>query len=550
MSSESLSVSVESQLDAFFGQYTAANQARGLVYGLVGPDGLRHSRGFGVAGDDGEAPDVDTVFPIASMTKSFVAAGALLARDRGLVNLEAPITDFFEEFRAGGTFDDPCDAPSLRMLFSMSGGLTEDNSWVDPFIDTPVSEILDRIKGGLTYSWLPGTTFEYSNLGYTLAGLAVGKAVGRRIEDWVTDEIIRPLGMTRTWFDNDAPPPGEGPRVSGGQDRRATGYSLDEAGEWVGYPPAVSDAFAAAGGMQSTVRDLAVWVTWLGAAFRPPVGNRSAADGPSPSIGTDGPSPSIGTDGPLRRASRREMQRLHALNLPAVASRPDGSFSIGVGGYGLGLVINEDLNRGTMVWHSGGLPGFLLNMTWHPDSGHGMVVLTNSHRGNPIALSIEGLQRVLDRESAAARTVRLWPSTVELRQSAERLIRVWDDELAGQILAENIEFDRPVAQRRAEIEQLVAEIGPLGPPRPLADVASAATPADVTWVIPGERGELVCMIHLTPVEPARIQQFEVQASHYDRPRAARPSDISPRRRGLGQASLSSLPNVRVVVPEV
>jgi CubicO group peptidase (beta-lactamase class C family) len=531
MSSESLSVSIEGQLDAFFGQYTAANQARGLVYGLVGPDGLRHSRGFGAVGDDGEAPDADTVFPIASMTKSFVAAGALLARDRGLVNLEAPITDFFDEFRGSGTFDDPCDAPTLRMLFSMSGGLTEDNSWVDPFIDTPVPEILDRIKGGLNYSWLPGTTFEYSNLGYTLAGLAVGRAVGRRIEDWVTDEIIRPLGMTRTWFDNDAPPPGDGPHADGARDRRATGYSLNEAGEWVGYPPAASDAFAAAGGLQSTVRDLAVWVTWLGSAFRPPAGDGSAVDAP------------------LRRASRREMQRLHALNLPAVASRPDGSFSIGVGGYGLGLVINEDLNRGTVVWHSGGLPGFLLNMTWHPDSGHGMVVLTNSHRGNPIALSIEALQRVLDRESAPARTISLWPSTVQLRQSAEQLIRSWDDELAGQILAENIEFDRPVAQRRAEIEQLVAEVGPLGPPRPLADVASAATPADVTWVIPGERGELICMIHLTPVHPARIQQFEVQASPYDRPRAARPSDISPRRRGLGPASLSSLPNVRVIVPE-
>ena len=52
----------------------------------------------------------------------------------------------------------------------MSGGLTEDNSWVDPFIDTPVADIVARIKGGLNYSWLPGNTFEYSNLGYTLAG--------------------------------------------------------------------------------------------------------------------------------------------------------------------------------------------------------------------------------------------------------------------------------------------------------------------------------------------------------------------------------------------
>ncbi len=461
-----------------------------------------------MANDDGDAPDADTVFPIASMTKSFVAAGALLARDRGLVNLEAPITDFFEEFTAGGTFDDPCDAPTLRMLFSMSGGLTEDNSWVDPFIDTPVADIVARIKGGMNYSWLPGNTFEYSNLGYTLAGLAVGRAVGKRIEDWVTEEIIRPLGMTRTWFDNDAPAEGY---------RRATGYSLDTSGKWVGYPPATSDAFAAAGGIQSTVRDLAIWVTWLGSAFRPPTGDRAAADAP------------------LRRASRREMQRLHAPVLPSIAARGDGSWKIGVGGYALGLAVSEDLNRGLVVSHSGGLPGFLLNMTWHPDSGNGMVVLTNSHRGNPVAMSEEALYRVLDREGAAARTIRLWPETVRLRQQAEQLIRTWDDDLAAEILAENIEFDRPVAERRAAIAQLVEEVGPLGDPRPLADVASAATPADVTWVIPGERGELICMIHLTPLQPAKIQEFEVQSSTYERPRAARPSDISARRRGLGAA---------------
>jgi CubicO group peptidase (beta-lactamase class C family) len=543
MSSETQVVSIAGQLDAFFGSYLAADQSRGLAYGIVGPDGLRHSRGFGVANDDGDVPDADTVFPIASMTKSFVAAGALLARDRGLVNLDAPITDFFEEFTAGGTFDDPCDPPTLRMLFSMSGGLTEDNSWVDPFIDTPVADIVERIGGGLNYSWLPGNTFEYSNLGYTLAGLAVGKAVGRRIEDWVTDEIIRPLGMTRTWFDNDAPPiggsaesgtDGESPESPTVGYRRATGYSLNPEGEWVGYPPAVSDAFAAAGGIQSTVRDLAVWVTWLGSAFRPPV-EGSAAEGD--------------VDGPLRRASRREMQRLHSYYLPAIGARADGSWKIAIGGYGLGLGIAEDLNRGTIVSHSGGLPGFLLNMSWHPDSGHGIVVLTNSHRGNPIAMSEEALYRVLDREGSAARTVRLWPATVELRRQAEQLIRSWDDDLAGRILAENIEFDRPVSQRRAEIKELLDEVGPLGPERPISDVASAATPADVTWVIPGERGELLCMIHLTPVQPPRIQQFEVQANPYDRPRVVRPNAVAPGRRGNG-AFLGAQPNVRVIVPGV
>lgn len=47
MSSETLVVPLVDQLDAFFGQYTAAGQSPGLVYGLVGTDGLEHTRGSG-----------------------------------------------------------------------------------------------------------------------------------------------------------------------------------------------------------------------------------------------------------------------------------------------------------------------------------------------------------------------------------------------------------------------------------------------------------------------------------------------------------------------
>ncbi|WP_029136796.1 serine hydrolase domain-containing protein [Nakamurella lactea] len=522
MSNESLLTALPDELDALFGQYTAADNARGLVYGLVGPDGLVHSRGFGVADDAGHPPDADTVFPIASMTKSFVACGALLARDRGLVNLDAPITDFFDEFSAGGTFDDPCDPPTLRMLLSMSGGLTEDNSWVDPFIDTPVDDLLATVSRGLYYSTLPGTVFEYSNLGYTLAGLAVGRAVGRRIEDWVSEELLAPLGMSRSWFDNQAPAdPG----------LLATGYSLDESGQWQGFPPARSDAYAAAGGIQSTVRDLATWVSWLASSFRPPTGT-----GPDP----------------VGRASRRELQRLHQLTLPSVVTRADGAVKVSIGGYGLGLLVTEDLHRGTVISHSGGLPGFILNMIWHPGSGHGIVVLTNSHRGNPVALSEEALFRVLDRHRAPARTIRLWPATRDLQGLAESLIRRWDDELAARIFAENIAFDRPLDQRRTEIDRMIGEVGPLLEPNPAPDATpdllSAATPADVTWAIPGQRGELVCMIHLTPAAPPQIQEFEVTASPYATPRSARPTDISVRRRGAGPASLSSLPNSQIEWP--
>ena len=478
MSEETIPVPLETELDALFGQYTAAGQSRGLVYGLTTPEGLSHCAGFGVANDDGLVPDADTVFPIASMSKSFVACAALVARDQGLLSLSDPITAYVPEFVVSGEAVGSEGPPSVGMLLSMCGGLTEDNSWVDPFINLPTETLLAQIGKGVRLSRFPGAEFEYSNLGFALAGLAVSRAVGRPLEDFVRDALLVPVGLASTYFDSAVP----------GDVPRAVGYSLDSSGAWVPFPPQASDAFAAAGGIVSTVRDLATWITWLGSAFRPPRGDRTEI---------------------LSRASRRELQRVHIATPPALVVGASGAIQVTMGGYALGLRVSTDLHRGTFISHAGGLPGFKLFMTWHPQSGHGAIVLTNSHRGDPIALCSEAL---------------------------------------GRTLSDNVDFDRPLPQRRAEIERLVAEVGPLldAPPRP--GIVSAVTPADVTWSIPGRNGELLCMIHLTPVAPAQVQELVVKAFPASCPRAAIPVDISPRRAQLGEAFITPITNVRVHVP--
>lgn len=505
--------SLVTELDGRLSQHVASAQSKCLAYGLVGPTGLVHSAGFGVLDDAVSAPDNDTVFPIASLSKSFVACAALLAGERGQLDLHAPIGEFFDIGR--DTDLAPADQPTLHMLLRMAGGLAEDNAWVNPLLAMPEDEFLERVSRGLRFSSAPGSTYEYSNVGFALAGLAIAKAVGMPLEDYVREEILRPLGMTRTWFDNRAP--SEVPNA-------ARGYSRDPSGEWLAHPPVRSGALAAAGGMQSTVGDLATWICWLGGAFRP--------DDRTP-------------EGPLGRASRRDMQRLHSPMPPALNARPDGTWKMSIAGYGLGLVVHEDMARGTIVTHSGGMPGFLLNMSWHPDSGHGIVLLTNSDHGNPLVLAEEALFRVLDRRCTPARTIRMWAATRELLDAAERLIRSWDDDLAADIFAENIDIERPLRRRREEIARLVAEIGGLGPARSVTDVLSADSPADVTWAVAGMAGELLCRIHLSPLEPPRIQEFTVRAARYDTPRSARRTYLAANSPSVA-SSLGSRPNHRVL----
>jgi len=79
--------------------------------------------------------------------------------------------------------------------------------------------------------------------------------------------------------------------------------------------------------------------------------------------------------------------------------------------YGLGLQVTDDLHRGTVLSHAGGLPGFKLFMTWHPVSDLGSIVLTNSHRGDPVTMCAEALGRALARADAPSAEVHLWPET-------------------------------------------------------------------------------------------------------------------------------------------
>jgi CubicO group peptidase (beta-lactamase class C family) len=517
MSSEASRVPIEDELNAAFATYVAANHAPGLAYGIVSADGLVRSAGFGIANPTGAVPTADTPFPIASMSKSFCAAAVLIARDRGLLSLEDPITRYFPQFRAVGAPDGDVPPPTLRMLLSMSSGLTEDNAWVDPQIDMTEEELLAITARGLRYSHNPGTVYEYSNTGFTLAGLALQKVTGRGYAEFVAAELLAPLGMTATKLS-----PSEHDDAV-----RAAGYSLDPDDNWVPYPIAESGAYLPAGGIVSTVRDLSVWVTWLGEAYRP--GCSSGVD-------------------VLSRASRREMQRLESMGQPAVALRPAGDWRLSLGGYGLGLFVDHELRYGPVVSHAGGLPGYKLFMCWHPDSGDGLVVLTNSHRGDPVTLTREGVLRLLDAHRRPAQTVVLWKETVQARLDAESLIRSWDDDLAARLFAANVDFDRPLKDRRAEIERLTEQVGPLRASRPVTEVVSAATSADVTWSIPGENGELICMVHMTPAEPAQVQEFAVQAVGLGTPRSAAPTDIAPYRGALGQAYLTAAPNVTVVIP--
>jgi CubicO group peptidase (beta-lactamase class C family) len=502
MTDDPAEVPLEDEIDSVARQYIDIGYAPGLAYGVTHAGGLRHGGGIGTSGHS--RVDVDTVFPIASLSKSFFACAALIARDEGLLSLDDPISRHVPEFR---TISDDGSEPTLEMLLGMHGGLTEDNAWIDPQIDMPLSQLLAQLGRGVRLSHDPGTAYEYSNLGYAVATLAIGRAVGRPIYEYLRERVIEPLGLRSTYADGEVR---EGVR-------RADGFRRGADGRWSPYGWRAADGMIGACGLMSSVRDMATWVTWLGAAYRAPLRGE--------------------VDDVLSRRSRRDLQRVRILIPPSLAVNESGTFDAAQRGYALGLRVGIDVGGGMIVSHTGGLPGFTLAMAWRPASGYGAVILSNSNRGEAVELCSEMLSRMTARENAPADTITLWPETVELLEQVDGLVRTWDDLVAERVLAANVDIDRPLAERRAEIEKLVSEVGPLLPSRL---VVAAASPADVSWLIAGERGALLCRIHVTPVDPVQVQSFVVRRIRSDQPWAAALAALSGQRtRGLVEVPMNA-----------
>lgn len=499
-------------VDTLFAARAAEQHAPSAAYGVFTRDGLVHTGSTGEV--SGTAPTLDTIYRIASCTKSFTATALLALRDAGSISLDAPITDFVPAFTdvVLPTRDSP--APTVRMLMTMSGGLPTDDPWGDRQEAISDDDLDALLRRGLRFDSVPGTRFAYSNLGYALLGRVVSVASGRPYREVVTETILRPLGLDSTTF----------VRPEGAEDRLAIGHRrIDDA--WQPLPFSGPGGFSSIGGLFSSVRDLSRWARWLDSAFD------AAADGAADGGAADGGAADGGAgaaraaashgdhDGVLSRASRRELQQMSRF-VPAIAAQPSG--------YGFGLFVEQQPGLGEVVSHSGGYPGFSAHMRWHPASGIGVVAFENATYAQvsvPAATALHGILHAV----GAGPVPSVWAEVVQARALVEAALH--GPELPVDRLSENVDLDIPLGHRRAAWAAAIDEIGgldptgagtmtspgerPIGPGSPLVPIDTesgdeSAAPSHLVWRLPGRTGRLRLEIRLTPESPPRIQTLTVR----------------------------------------
>ncbi len=419
----------------------------------------------------GHGTHPDSLFRIASMTKSFTAAAILILRDDGKLGLDAPVATWAPEFAslAGPTGDSP--AVTIRQLLTMSGGLATDDPWADRHLDIAAADLDAVVTGDPLFAQVPGTRFEYSNLGYAVLGRVIERVAGQRAQDFVSDRLLRPLGMSRTvWEAADAP---------AGSDI-VVGLRGD------GVTPELTPldgGLAPMGGLWSSVGDLARWIGFFTDAY-------PARDDPD--------------SGPLRRASRREMQQMATFQPPATTRARDGATWRVAGGYGMGLSIAQDGRLGEVAGHSGGLPGYGSNMRWIRGGTLGVVALGNLTYA-PMA---HATQRALDALAAAgvARKPRVEPSFVLTAAGTALfgLLTNWSEDRAAALFADNVAPDDGLAARKASATAFVARHGPLRFARIDADSRASGR-----LVVQSATRELAIAFSLAPLRGAWIQRYDL-----------------------------------------
>ena len=450
----------------------------GAVVGIIIDGKLAWFKTAGVGDLKTKTPvTADTVFRIASMTKSFTAMSILKLRDEGKLSLDDPVSKYVPALAdlPYPTKDSP--ALTIRHLLSHSEGFPEDNPWGDRQLAQTDDAIKAFMRAGIPFSNAPGVAFEYSNFGFAILGQVVTEVSGKPYPDYVREQVLKPLGMRASTFEQSQVP----------RDRIALGYRWED-NVWKDEPILAHGSFGSMGGLWTSANDLARYVSFLMSAYPP----RDEAE-----------------LGPIRRSSAREMQQA-ARWQPAVASRNtvDSPLGFSASTYGYGLGVAQDCRFSHIVGHGGGLPGYGSLMRWWPDYGVGMIAM-----GNLTYAGFGGL--FSDATAALYRTGAMKPRVVQpssallaAQKDVSQLIVKWDDALASRIAADNLFLDETASRRAANMKVLNQKHGE-------CKFASTIEPENALrgkWRMPCERGWLDVNITLAPTMPPRVQFINVEST--------------------------------------
>ncbi|MFA1643529.1 serine hydrolase domain-containing protein [Chryseomicrobium imtechense] len=331
----------------------------GVAIGIAQDGELVYGKGFGYRNIEKEKPvTMETIYGIASVTKSFTCVAIMQLQEQGKLNVHDPVVKYLPEFK---TPTDKTDQMTIHHFMTHSAGLPPLPSLVyankrsfdsDPSVnDYPGLKLKEEEEQGPidTFEELmefigkqqfellgdPGNEFSYSNDSYALLGAIIARVSEQSYEDFVKEHILEPAGMNHSGFLIEE---------FGDYDNITSLYAIQkgENSEEVYEAPVWWDSpsMRAAGYLKSTVEDMLKYAE----IFR----NNGK----------------VGDNQILSEESVKEMIKPHIECSP-------GRY------YGYGLMITPDYYGGTLVEHGGNLKAIASQLSVIPERGVSAMILTN-----------------------------------------------------------------------------------------------------------------------------------------------------------------------------
>nr|WP_206606595.1 serine hydrolase domain-containing protein [Steroidobacter cummioxidans] len=317
---------MQTQIDQLMSRYDGPGPGASLLIVRDGNPVVRRGYGFSNL-EQRTAAAPDTNYRLASVSKQFTAAAILLLAEERKLHLDDSLRKWFP------SLPDVAASMTIRQVLSHRSGLIDYEDVIPPELTRQLrdADVLAILQTQNRTYFPPGTGYRYSNSGYALLALIVGKASGKDFATFLEQRIFAPLGMTNTVAYEDG--------ISTVK-RRAFGYS-EEQRSWTRTDQSQTSAVLGDGGIYSSIDDLAKWDAAL-------------------------------YDDRLLNATSR------ALAFTPISDTDDPTVR-----YGMGWRITQEAIGGRTLWHSGETVGFRNVIIRYPEQRFTIVLLTNRNEPEP-----------------------------------------------------------------------------------------------------------------------------------------------------------------------
>jgi CubicO group peptidase (beta-lactamase class C family) len=308
----------------------------GVAVAVIREGEIAWSKGYGVVETGGSRPvTAETLFQAASISKPVSAAGALKLVEAGTLNLDEDVNRRLRTWKVPSGPLTEVRPVTLGGLLSHTAGMTVHGFPGYP-ADQPVPSVVDVLEGRgntdpIRVDVEPGSQWRYSGGGFTVAQLLITDAAGKPFPELMKQLVLEPAGMAASTYQQPLPEPLEQRAAVG---HRSSGEPV--AGRWHTYPE------MAAAGLWTTPAELGRFAIAVWRSYRSEPGSLLSAD-------------------------TAEQMLTEVMN-----------------GYGLGMSLRGE-GPARRFGHGGANEGYRCQMLMYLDSGDGVVVMTNSDRGDAVS---------------------------------------------------------------------------------------------------------------------------------------------------------------------